>query len=103
MQLAFASMLGERPELKSSGEEDSWSYVDDEDDEDYKVVGEKADMKMESEKKQRRGRRRGCRKQKKKQKEEDDDGENLTAGDVFALEIELDRENKKMMKVRRGG
>lgn len=32
--------------------------------------------------------------------EEDNDGNEVTPGDVFALEMELNRENKKMMKVR---
>uniref|UniRef100_A0A7N6AQQ6 General transcription factor IIIC, polypeptide 3 n=1 Tax=Anabas testudineus TaxID=64144 RepID=A0A7N6AQQ6_ANATE len=66
VQLAFASMLGETRELKSSGEEDE----------------------EEDKKKQRRG-RKGQR------------GEDVTAGDVFALEMELNRENKKMMKEKR--
>lgn len=33
--------------------------------------------------------------------EEDNDGNEVTPGDVFALEMELNRENKKMMKVSR--
>ncbi len=33
--------------------------------------------------------------------EEDNDGNEVTPGDVFALEMELNRENKKMMKVGR--
>lgn len=100
-------MLGETRELKSSGEEDeeedSLSYVDDEDDEDYKVEGEKEEPDKEpAEKKQRRGRKgqRGARQRKKKEEEQEEE-EDVTAGDVFALEMELNRENKKMMKVRR--
>jgi len=37
---------------------------------------------------------------KKKKKREMDEDEDVTVGDVFALEMELNRENKKMMKVR---
>uniref|UniRef100_A0A8D0DHU7 General transcription factor IIIC, polypeptide 3 n=1 Tax=Sander lucioperca TaxID=283035 RepID=A0A8D0DHU7_SANLU len=62
VQLAFASMMGEKPDLPSSEEED------------------KEEGKMESE-----------------LAEEED----VTVGDVFALEMELNRENKKMMKERR--
>ncbi|GAA6216172.1 general transcription factor 3C polypeptide 3 isoform X1 [Lates japonicus] len=110
VQLAFASMLGETPEPPSSEEEgdeeeeDTLSYVDDEDDEDYKVdeeEGEKAEVGLE-EKKQRRGGRGGRgagRRRRRKKKEEE--LEDLTVGDVFALEMELNRENKKMMKERR--
>ncbi|XP_026217692.1 general transcription factor 3C polypeptide 3 isoform X2 [Anabas testudineus] len=100
-------MLGETRELKSSGEEDeeedSLSYVDDEDDEDYKVGGEKEEPDKEpAEKKQRRGRKgqRGARQRKKKEEEQEEE-EDVTAGDVFALEMELNRENKKMMKEKR--
>ncbi|KAK2880249.1 general transcription factor 3C polypeptide 3 isoform X1 [Channa argus] len=99
VQLAFASMLGETTETKSSeeeeDEEDSLSYVDDEDDEDYKAEGEEEEV---AEKGQRRG-GRGARCKKKKIEEEEE--EDLTAGDVFALEMKLNRENKKMMKDRR--
>lgn len=35
------------------------------------------------------------------EEEEDNDGNEVTPGDVFALEMELNRENKKMMKVGR--
>nr|XP_020471016.1 general transcription factor 3C polypeptide 3 isoform X2 [Monopterus albus] len=96
VQLAFASILGETPvTLSSEEEEDSLSYVDDEGDEDYKVeVGEVE----EAEKRKQRGERRmrGVGSMKKKEGAED-----VTAGDVFALELELNRENKKMMKERR--
>nr|XP_046237968.1 general transcription factor 3C polypeptide 3 isoform X2 [Scatophagus argus] len=114
VQLAFASMLGETPEPPSSEEEeeDSLSYVDDEDDEDYKVEeNDRVKVKLEKpEKKQTRGRkgvrRRGRRKRTEEEEEgeeEDDDEEeeDPTVGDVFALEMELNRENKKMMKERR--
>ncbi|XP_040888710.1 general transcription factor 3C polypeptide 3 isoform X2 [Toxotes jaculatrix] len=104
VQLAFASMLGETPEPPSSEEEeeeDSLSYVDDEDDEDYKVEeeeGGKTELGL-AEKRQGRGRGRGRGARRRKKKEEE--AEDLSVGDVFALEMELNRENKKMMKERR--
>lgn len=101
VQLAFASMLGETTELPSSEdeeeEEDSLSYVDDEDDKDYVAVEVGKAEEME-EKPTRGGRSRGRR---KKQKREEEEAEDVSVGDVFALEMELNRENKKMMKVRR--
>uniref|UniRef100_A0A7N6ANT8 General transcription factor IIIC, polypeptide 3 n=1 Tax=Anabas testudineus TaxID=64144 RepID=A0A7N6ANT8_ANATE len=39
--------------------------------------------------------------QRKKKEEEQEEEEDVTAGDVFALEMELNRENKKMMKEKR--
>ncbi|XP_070814221.1 general transcription factor 3C polypeptide 3 [Chaetodon trifascialis] len=110
VQLAFASLLQGTPELPSSEEEeeeeeeeDSLSYVDDEGDEDYKVEEEdrgKAEVEVEETvKRRRRGGKRGRGRRKKK--EEEDDEEDPTVGDVFALEMELSRENKKMMKERR--
>ncbi|XP_033471481.2 general transcription factor 3C polypeptide 3 [Epinephelus lanceolatus] len=115
VQLAFASMLGEKPEPPSSEEEeeeeDSLSYVDDEDDEDYKVEeeeGPKMEMEVEEEveetekRPKRRGKGgRGRRGRKRRDLDEDGDEEDVTVGDVFALEMELNRENKKMMKERR--
>ncbi|XP_044044317.1 general transcription factor 3C polypeptide 3 [Siniperca chuatsi] len=104
VQLAFASMLGETPEPLSSEEEeeeDSLSYVDDEDDEDYKVEEEergKVEVEVEETKKRQRQGGKGGRGGRRKKKEEEED---LTVGDVFALEMELNRENKKMMKERR--
>ncbi|XP_034720097.1 general transcription factor 3C polypeptide 3 isoform X2 [Etheostoma cragini] len=94
-------MLGERPEPPSSEEEDSLSYVDDEDDEDYKVE-EEEEGKMKVEKtetipRQRAKRGKGRKNRKKSELSEED----VTVGDVFALEMELNRENKKMMKERR--
>uniref|UniRef100_A0A3B4V436 General transcription factor IIIC, polypeptide 3 n=1 Tax=Seriola dumerili TaxID=41447 RepID=A0A3B4V436_SERDU len=50
-----------------------------------------------TEKRRRRGGRGGGRRRKKEEEAEED----LTVGDVFALEMELNRENKKMMKERR--
>ncbi|XP_037617972.1 general transcription factor 3C polypeptide 3 [Sebastes umbrosus] len=118
VQQAFATMLGERPippsseeqeEEEEEEEEDSLSYVDDEDDEDYKVEEEgvgKVEAEAEAEveetvkRKRRAGKgRRGRRSRKKRELEEEE--EDLSVGDVFALEMELNRENKKMMKERR--
>ncbi|XP_008298684.1 general transcription factor 3C polypeptide 3 [Stegastes partitus] len=109
VQLAFASMLGETAEQPSSEaedeeEEDSLSYVDDEDDKDYNAEEEEEGRKVETEKKQRRGGKGGRRRQKQRaEEEEEEDAEDVTVGDVFALEMELNRENKKMMKGRRHG
>ncbi|XP_031148132.1 general transcription factor 3C polypeptide 3 isoform X1 [Sander lucioperca] len=102
VQLAFASMMGEKPDLPSSEEEDSLSYVDDEDDEDYKVE-EEEEGKMEVEKTEKRPRRggKGGKGRRNKKKSELAEEEDVTVGDVFALEMELNRENKKMMKERR--
>ncbi|KAM9327635.1 general transcription factor 3C polypeptide 3 isoform 2-T2 [Pholidichthys leucotaenia] len=58
------------------------------------------------EKRQKRGGRRGAKRNLKAEKEEREDegeGEDVSVGDVFALEMELNRENKKMMKGRRHG
>ncbi|TNN46371.1 General transcription factor 3C polypeptide 3 [Liparis tanakae] len=113
VQQAFASMLGERPEPPSSeeheeGEDDSFSYVDDEDDNDYRAEEEeKVRMEMTETKKRekRRGKRRSGRKKRDLELElelEDADAEeDPTVGDVFELEMELNRENKKMMRERR--
>ncbi|XP_035854685.1 general transcription factor 3C polypeptide 3 isoform X2 [Sander lucioperca] len=95
-------MMGEKPDLPSSEEEDSLSYVDDEDDEDYKVE-EEEEGKMEVEKTEKRPRRggKGGKGRRNKKKSELAEEEDVTVGDVFALEMELNRENKKMMKERR--
>lgn len=114
MQLAFASMLGdiqeppvsEAEEDEEEEEEDTLSYVDDEDDEDYKV-NEVEEEKIEIEEKvikKTRARKGGRRRRKKKEEEDYDDyneEEDPSVGDVFALEMKLNRENKKMMKVRK--
>ncbi|KAM6892828.1 general transcription factor 3C polypeptide 3-like [Lycodopsis pacificus] len=112
VQQAFASMLGDKPEPPSSdeqqeeGEEDGFSYVDDEEDEDYKAEEEqKVRLEMEEMEKRRKrrgkgGRGRRNRKQRELEEEEDVE-EDPTVGDVFALEMELNRENKKMMRERR--
>ncbi|XP_036947633.1 general transcription factor 3C polypeptide 3 isoform X1 [Acanthopagrus latus] len=117
VQLAFASMLGEtlRPpsseeEAEEEEEEDSMSYVDDEDDEDYKVEEEgeaKVDVEVEVgvKKQRRRGKGGGGgwrgRGHRKRREENEEDEEDPSVGDVFALEMELNRENKKMMRERR--
>lgn len=100
VQLAFASMLGETAEPQSSEDEeeeeqDSLSYVDDAHDKDY--IADKEELQAEEIGKRPRqvGRQQG-KKSKAKEMAED-----VTVGDVFALEMELNRENKKMMKVRR--
>ncbi|KAL6115541.1 gtf3c3 [Pungitius sinensis] len=106
----FASMLGEKSEPPSSDEqeEDSLSYADDEYDEDYKVEEErKAWTEKVSAKKMLKlrgkgGRRpRGRKKRALEEEEEDYTAEDPTVGDVFALEMELSRENDKMMRERR--
>ena len=109
VQQAFASMLEDRVQLhhlSSSDEEeegnmsDSMSYVDDEKDEDYqeKEVACRA---------KRQGGRSRMRKKKEESEEEEEEvleqrepgTEKPSVGDVFALEMELNRENRKMMKV----
>lgn len=94
-------MLGETaappPSSEEEEDEDSLSYVDDAHDKDY--VAEKEERKAnEVARRPRAAWRRQGRKKKKEAEEEED----VTVGDVFALEMELNRENKKMMKVRRG-
>ncbi|KAM6893514.1 general transcription factor 3C polypeptide 3 [Xenentodon cancila] len=113
VQLAFSSILRETTELPSSEEEekeeeeDSLSFVDDENDEDYVAEDDKG-RKAKTEEKEKsqlvRGGRRGARRKKQLDGAEDaEDVEDLTVGDVFALEMELNRENKKFMKGRRHG
>lgn len=94
-------MLGETAEPQSSEDEeeeeqDSLSYVDDAHDKDY-IAGKEEWQADEMGKRPRQvGRQQGKNKSKAKEMAED-----VTVGDVFALEMELNRENKKMMKVRR--
>lgn len=106
VQLAFASMLGE------TAEEDTLSYVDDEDDEDYtEEKEERVSVEWEvTGSRSRRGRkggkgkgkgRKGRKDEEEEEEEENEDEEDPSVGDVFALEMELNRENKKMMRVRR--
>lgn len=74
-------MIGEGGD-DDEDDEDEDDYDDgDDDDEDYDFRKDKEDTEDE---------------------EEEDEAEidGITAGDVFALEMELNRENKKMMKVR---
>lgn len=102
VQLAFASMLGE------TAEEDTLSYVDDEDDEDYTEERVKVELEVAGNR-SRRGRKGGKgkekghkgRKDEEEEEEENEDEGDPSVGDVFALEMELNRENKKMMRVRR--
>uniref|UniRef100_A0A3B3HR54 General transcription factor IIIC, polypeptide 3 n=1 Tax=Oryzias latipes TaxID=8090 RepID=A0A3B3HR54_ORYLA len=104
VQQAFASILGESAEPPSSEEEeDSLSYVDDEDDKDFVVEDKGSDAKTgKGRKKHQRG--EGCGRRTQKPKEEaEEEAEDVTVGDVFALEMELSRENKKHMKGRRHG
>ncbi|XP_047432077.1 general transcription factor 3C polypeptide 3 [Mugil cephalus] len=113
VQLAFASILGEAAEPPSSEEddeeeeeEDSLSYVDDDEDKDYNLEeGEKAEADGAEKRQKRGGRAKGRRRKKKAEGEqqEEEEEEDVTVGDVFALEMELNRENKKMMKGRRHG
>lgn len=90
-------MLGETAEPQSSEEEeeeeeqDSLSYVDDAHDKDY--IADKEELQAEEIGKRPR--------QVGKKSEAKEMAEDVTVGDVFALEMELNRENKKMMKVRR--
>ncbi|XP_045555430.1 general transcription factor 3C polypeptide 3 [Salmo salar] len=76
VQKAFASMMGEGTETEQTEEED--------DDDDYEEEEEEEEDSEEERKVEAKG-----------------DEEGPSAGDVFALEMELNRENKKMMKERR--
>ncbi|XP_072235438.1 general transcription factor 3C polypeptide 3 isoform X1 [Leuresthes tenuis] len=109
VHLAFASILGETVEHPSSEEEekeedeDSLSYVDDEHDKDYNAEeDEGVNVKAEEMERKQRGGREGRRGVRGKQRMEETT-EDVTVGDVFALEMELNRENKKLMKGRRHG
>ncbi len=82
------------------------SYVDDEDDKDYMLdEEERVELRVEETAKKRtqrgKGRGRGRGRRKKIEEDEDEDVDDPSVGEVFALEMELNRENKKMMKVRR--
>uniref|UniRef100_A0A1A8N1X5 General transcription factor IIIC, polypeptide 3 n=2 Tax=Nothobranchius pienaari TaxID=704102 RepID=A0A1A8N1X5_9TELE len=109
VQLAFASILGEMVEAPPSedGEEDeTLSYVDDEDDKDFEIKVDK-EVKIKPERSPRQGRKgrgkRGLSSKFKADEEEEEESEDVTVGDVFKLEMELNRENKKLMKARRHG
>ncbi|XP_041936378.1 general transcription factor 3C polypeptide 3 [Alosa sapidissima] len=86
---AFASMLGEGGYEEDEEDEEEEEEDDDDDDEDYDAEEDFNKDKEDNE---------------DGEGEEDaDDAETdgITAGDVFALEMELNRENKKMMKEKR--
>ncbi|XP_049609404.1 general transcription factor 3C polypeptide 3 [Syngnathus scovelli] len=115
VQQAFASMIGEATDQVLSDEDnDSLGYVDDKNDEDFaveeedyvedddeeeeeeeEVVGEKGHFKLKVKDKSAEGRG------KRSFETEDKECEDMSVGDVLALEMELTRENKKMMKERR--
>ncbi|XP_027866986.1 general transcription factor 3C polypeptide 3 isoform X2 [Xiphophorus couchianus] len=99
VQQAFASILGETAAVASSEEEDSLSYVDDKDDRDFNVE-EEEEAKGVTKERKRRLRQGGKRGLKSKLEEEEED---MTVGDVFKLEMELNRENRRLMKGRRHG
>ncbi|CAG04947.1 unnamed protein product, partial [Tetraodon nigroviridis] len=99
-QLRFLT-IKKKPEEEEEEEEDTLSYLDDEDDEDYKV-NEVEEKKLEvKEKVKKRKGERGRRKKKEENYDDYDEEGDPTVGDVFALEMKLNRENKKMMKERR--
>ena len=92
-------MLRGAEELQSEDEDDE--NYEDGDDEDYEV-GEDEDEEGgddEGKRKEESSRRRKERRTKDKDQDDEEGGEGPSAGDVFALEMELNRENKKMMKV----
>uniref|UniRef100_A0AAV2LDA0 General transcription factor 3C polypeptide 3 n=1 Tax=Knipowitschia caucasica TaxID=637954 RepID=A0AAV2LDA0_KNICA len=116
VQLAFASILAApKPELSSEDEDDddddeedegdALSYVDDEKDEDYSAEAEGqedgAGTNPEASEGRKKARAQGKKHRRKRPGEEEDDEDNPTAGDVFALEMELNRKSKKMMRERR--
>ncbi|XP_033837694.1 general transcription factor 3C polypeptide 3 [Periophthalmus magnuspinnatus] len=115
VQMAFASILGQsKPELSSEDEEedaededededgDALSYVDDVNDENYKIEPEEETREEEERAKKSEGKKKArSRGRKKDGMMKEEDGENPTAGDVFALEMELNRESKKLMRERR--
>ncbi|XP_041835143.1 general transcription factor 3C polypeptide 3 [Melanotaenia boesemani] len=106
VQMAFASILGATTEPPSSEEEeDSLSYLDDGDDKDYSAEeDEGGKVKVgKTGRAQRKGGKKGGKGVRKKQKEGEEEEVAVTVGDVFALEMELNRENKKLMKGRRHG
>ncbi|XP_024153735.1 general transcription factor 3C polypeptide 3 [Oryzias melastigma] len=108
VQQAFASILGDSVEPPSSEEEeeDTLSYVDDEDDKDFVVEEKSSEAKSRKARKKRgRGKERARRRQKpdKEEEEQEEEEEDVTVGDVFALEMELNRESKKHIRGRRHG
>ncbi|XP_032412451.1 general transcription factor 3C polypeptide 3 isoform X2 [Xiphophorus hellerii] len=101
VQQAFASILGETAAVASSEEEDSLSYVDDKDDRDFNVEEEEEAKGVTKERKRRL--RQGGKRGLKSKLEEEEEEEDMTVGDVFKLEMELNRENRRLMKGRRHG
>ncbi|KAM9397692.1 general transcription factor 3C polypeptide 3 isoform 1-T1 [Salvelinus alpinus] len=83
VQEAFASMMGEGTETEQTEEEEE-EEEDEDNDDDYEEEEEEEEDSEEERKVEVKG-----------------DEEGPSAGDVFALEMELNRENKKMMKERR--
>ncbi|XP_064815946.1 general transcription factor 3C polypeptide 3-like [Oncorhynchus masou masou] len=83
VQKAFASMMGEGTETEQTEEEEEEDEEEDEDNDDDYEEEEEEDSEEE------------------RKLEAKGDEEGPSAGDVFALEMELNRENKKMMKERR--
>ncbi|XP_071000122.1 general transcription factor 3C polypeptide 3-like, partial [Oncorhynchus clarkii lewisi] len=82
VQKAFASMMEEGTETEQTEEEEEEEDDDEDNDDDYEEEEE------EDSEEERKVEAKG-------------DEEGPSAGDVFALEMELNRENKKMMKERR--
>ncbi|PWA32270.1 hypothetical protein CCH79_00013138 [Gambusia affinis] len=101
VQQAFASILGETAAAASSEEEDSLSYVDDKDDRDFNVEEEEEAKGVTKERKRRL--RQGGKRGLKSKLEDEEEEEDMTVGDVFKLEMELNRENRRLMKGRRHG
>lgn len=126
--MAFASILGQSQHEPSSEEEedddegeeddededeeddddgDTLSYVDDAKDKDYKMDAEKDSFEQEASVTEDKALKKGAGTKKRDRKKvttatsADDEEDNPTAGDVFALEMELNRESKKLMKERR--
>uniref|UniRef100_A0A671Z3B9 General transcription factor IIIC, polypeptide 3 n=1 Tax=Sparus aurata TaxID=8175 RepID=A0A671Z3B9_SPAAU len=69
-----------------------------------RITFEEFDKRRDERRKQRRrakGRGRRAQERERRKEEEEDDEEDPSVGDVFALEMELNRENKKMMRERR--
>lgn len=107
--MAFASILGQsQPSSEDEDEEedeeeegDRLSYVDDVDDEDYQMEGEEEIQGQKGRAEEGTDQRKasGGRKRDRRNKMTEEDEENPTAGDVFALEMELNRESKKLMRV----
>ncbi|XP_067298945.1 general transcription factor 3C polypeptide 3 [Pseudorasbora parva] len=84
VQRAFASMMGDGlEECVEEDEEDEDGKID------WRVIGEDDDDDDDDDAEEG------------EEDEEDNDSNEVTPGDVFALEMELNRENKKMMKERR--